>query len=120
MVAVFSEELSSWGGPSCISQQQDSLPQDATGPSVPVTPPIRPEVQKSAPIPFATQVTTTLQPKFQRAPGDSGLSPSSLKKRTRIGLAMSKTRPQACKYYLGATRIRFTYLFLASRCRHRL
>jgi hypothetical protein len=112
MVAVFSKELSSWSGPFCISQQQDSLPQDATGLSVPVTPPIRPEVQLLAPIPFAAQVTIALQPKFQQTPEDSGSNPSSLRKRTpETGLSMSKTQAQACKYYLGAIKTRFTDLF---------
>ena len=58
MVAVFSEELSSWGGPFCISQPQDSLPQDSTGPSVPVPPPIRPATQSPATIPVVNRVTT--------------------------------------------------------------
>ena len=60
MVAVFSAELSSWGGPFCISQQQDNLPQDATGPSVPVPPPIPPEIQSESPasIPVVHQVAT--------------------------------------------------------------
>ena len=57
MVAVFSEELSSWGRPFCVSQPQDSLPQDSTGPSVPVPPPIRPATQSPAPIPVVNQVS---------------------------------------------------------------
>ena len=77
MVAAFSEELSSWGGPFCIPRQQDSLPQDATGSSVPVPPSIRPTNQSPGPIPVAT-----LQPEFQRAPRESELG-SSVRKRNR-------------------------------------
>ena len=65
MVAVFSAELSSWAGPFCISQlcisqQQDNLPQDATGFSAPVPPPIPLEIQSESPasIPFVHQVAT--------------------------------------------------------------
>ncbi|KAN0133542.1 hypothetical protein V8E53_008710 [Lactarius tabidus] len=94
MVALFSEELSSWGGPLGISQQQGSLPQHATGLSVPAPPPIRPAIQSPAPIPVATQAAT-LQPKFQSAPEDPGLSSASLGKgATWTGLSMSKSRTQ--------------------------
>ena len=108
IVAVFSEELSSWGGPFYISQQQNSLTQDVMGPSVPVPPPIPPAIQPPALIPVATQVAN-LQPKFQRAPEDSGLNPSSFRKRApKTGLAMSDTQTLACKYYLLTTMIQFT------------
>ena len=114
MVAVFSEELSSWGGPFCTSQQQNSLPQDATGPSVPIPPPIPPAIQSPAPIPAAPQIAN-LQPKFQLAPEDSGLNPPSLRKRTpKPGLAMHWTQTQACKYYPLTTIIRFTISFFTS------
>lgn len=81
------------------------------GPSVPVPPPIPPAIQPPAPIPVTTRVAN-LQPKFQRAPEDSGLNPSSLRKRApKTGLAMSDTQTLACKYYLLTTIIRFTDLY---------
>lgn len=103
MVAGFSEELSSWGGPFCISRQQNSLSQDATGPSVPVPPPIPPAIQSPALIPVATQVAN-LKPKFQRAPDDFGLIPSSPRKGApKTGLAMSDIKTKACKHHLLTT-----------------
>ena len=95
MVAAFSEELSSWGGPFCISQQQDRLPQDATGPSVPVPPPTRPTIECPA-ISVATRLAT-LQPEYPRVPEGSGFDLYSFRE-CETGLAMSEIQTQACKY----------------------
>ena len=70
MMAVFAEELSSWGGPFCVSQRQDRCSSDFTTPSGPalVLPSIRPAIQTPSPMLVAPQVAS-LQPLCQPAPG---------------------------------------------------
>jgi hypothetical protein len=72
VVAVFSEELSSWGGPFWVSQRQEILSRESTNPSghAIVLPSIRPAIQTPAQILVATQVPTLL-PQPQSASGIS-------------------------------------------------
>ena len=63
MVAVFSEELSSWGGPPYL--WLDRFPADSTTPSSPVS---GPAAQTFSPVPVATKATTpNLEPRRRDA-----------------------------------------------------
>ena len=106
MLAVFSEELSSWGGLCCITAAEslsDRLALDATTPSGPVSPPICPETQSSqtpASIPVVTQ-TVTLQPETQPAYLLPVLTSFFFgKRRHRSRPAKSDNQPPPRKYYL--------------------
>ena len=70
MMAVFAEELNSWGGPFCISQRQDRCPLGSITPSGPalVLPSICPAIQTPAPM-LVTPQAASLKHQPHPAPG---------------------------------------------------
>jgi hypothetical protein len=108
-MAMFFEELSSWGRLFC-SSQCGIASLDATGPSVPMSPLICPAIHTPAPIPVAAP---TLRPQAQRAP-DVPIHSKPFFLRQRIRQSHHSVTRNQGKYQLRAT-IKSFFLIVFSR-----